>query len=125
MKKITRKVSVFRCETCKTDYKTMRQAIRCEGYPLERKKFKRGDWVRGKEQHVCDHKVKDREFLPIGKVVSVIGPELMDYEYSVKWLGSKLLNSHVFVYEVAYKCICGKDQRHRFYSLELSLLNPR
>ena len=125
MKKITKKVTVFRCEKCKTDYETAREAIKCEGYPTENRVFKKGDWVKGKEQLTCDYEAKDRGFLPIGKVVKVVGPEPMDYEYSVKWLRGELLNSHVFVYEVVYKCICGQERRHIFYSPELSLLNPR
>ncbi len=119
MRKIVRKVVTFRCRFCKTEHKTIREAIRCESFPIEDKKFELGDEVRGLEQHTCDHRLKEKNFLPKGYIIQINGPELMDEEYSNKWLGGKLLNCHVYIYTVEYSCPCGKVRQHQYYSPEI------
>ncbi len=125
MRKIVRKVVTFQCGLCKTEYKTTREAKRCESQPLEEKKFKLGDRVKGREQHTCDHRRKEKNFLPNGRVIEINGPVLMDEEYSNKWLGGELLHCHVFEYLVGYDCFCGKARQHKFYSPELKLLRSK
>lgn len=125
MRKIVRKIIVFQCGVCKTEYKTIREAMRCENQPLEEKQFKLGDRVKGHEQHTCDHRRKEKNFLPNGRVIEINGPVLMDEEYSNKWLGGKLLHCHVYEYLVEYECPCGKVRQHKFYSPELKLLKSK
>lgn len=121
MRKIVRKTVVFQCGVCKVEHKTMKEAIECEGRTLEEKKFKLGDKVRGREKHNCDHGQIEKNFLPRGYVIEIYGPELMDEEYSNKWLGGGLLYCHVYQYRVEYECLCGKVRQYQFYSPELKL----
>ena len=48
---------------------------------------------------------------------------LIDYEYSVKWLSSYGLDSHIFQYEVEYTCpTCNKQHGHLYYAPEICRL---
>ena len=119
MKKIVRKKVLYRCPVCKTAYPRKKDALRCEKLPVEKRAFRVGDKVRNIEPRTCE---QGKNYLFSGKVVRVLGPESSDYEYEVKWLGGKgeRMNSHVFVYEVEFRCPhCKKQKRARYYAPEL------
>ena len=132
MKKITRRVPAhtnrsFQCEICKTKYRTAKQALECEARIKEKKVFKIGDVVRGYECHVCSHEGADRNFLPEGKIVKILGPMVPDYEYEVKWLDGRpeRINGHVYLYEVIYKCLCGKPRGCQYRNPEIFLVKSK
>ncbi len=117
----------YQCEVCGTKYRTEEQALKCEARTKEKKTFKRGDAVRGYECHVCSHGKRDKNFLPEGKVVKTMGPMLPDYEYETKWLNSRSerINGHIYLYEVAYPCLCGKPRRHLYRTPEIMLVKSK
>lgn len=119
-----RTVISYQCETCGTKYRTAEQALKCEARIKEKQVFKRGDFFRAYERHVCNHKGRDKEFLPGGMVIKVLGPMLPDYEYEVKWLGSRpeRLNGHVYQYEVEYQCSCGRPRFTLYWTPEIFLV---
>ena len=125
MRRVVRKTVVYICGVCRTEYGTAKQAKNCETRPLENKKFKLGDFVGGREKHTCDRRSKNNDFFPKGRIIKIVGPQLVDKEYSAKWLGGELRGSHVFMYEVEYKCPCGAIRSHRFYSPELKLVKNK
>jgi hypothetical protein len=123
MRRVTKKVTFYKCEVCRTEYKTIREAMRCEGSLLEEKKFKVDDLVKAKRKHHCDR--SDREFVPTGRVVKITGPVPVDHDFSVRILSNKLLNQHAFQYIVSGKCICGEKMEYQFYSPEIKLVKPK
>jgi hypothetical protein len=123
MRKIVKQVVVYRCKICRTDYKTIRGAMKCEALPVEPKKFKIGDEVKSRGLHVCDKARKEKYFLPKGRVVKITGPALIGWEYS--WLGREFLNQHVYQYVVEYKCPCGEIREDEFYFPQLKLIKEK
>lgn len=121
MRKIVRRVVEFQCDVCKTVYGSAKKAYNCERRVIEKKKFKKGDRVVGLEEHHCSQ--KERNFIPRGVVKKISGLEPMDYEYSLKWLGGALLDSHVRQYLVIYKCLCGENREHLYFSPELKKIS--
>ncbi len=117
MKKIVKEISartsvVYQCEICKTKYRSEKKAKECESRVLEEKLFKVGDEIIIIPALVCsDGRFNGKSFWPKATVVKILGPKLPDYEYEVKWLGSRGLNSHVYQYEVEYACFCGNKPR--------------
>ncbi len=128
MKKIVKEIPArtsvtFQCEICKTKYRSEKKAEECEERVLEEKLFKVGDKVIIIPARVCD-KVGSKSsfgksFWPKATVVKILGPTLPDYEYEVKWLGSRGLNSHVYQYEVEYSCLCGRKRGDLVYTPEI------
>lgn len=122
-----RTVRSYQCGVCGTKYRAAEKAKKCEARIKENKTFKKGDVVRGYERHVCSYMGEDREFQPEGRVIKVLGPMLPDYEYEVKWLDGRFerINGHVYLYEVAYKCLCGKPRKDLFRTPEIFLVKSR
>lgn len=132
MKQIVRRVLAhttrsFQCEVCGTKYSTKKQALKCENRTKENKIFKKGDVVRGLEYYLCDHGKKESKFLPEGRVAVVIGPTLPEYEYEIKWLGGKAerINGHIYLYDVTFKCLCGKVRSDLFRTPELVMVKNK
>lgn len=119
MRTIEKRITLYECGVCKVKYSNKKEAQKCERRELEPKKFKKDDVVEGSEKHVCDHGRGDVNFTPRGTIVNITGPEVMDEEYSLKWLGGKLFNQHVRQYLVLYPCFCSKEREHLYYSVEL------
>lgn len=118
--KITKKITLWQCGICKTKYKTETHARLCQDRFLEKKKFAVGDRVTNKERRVCSK--TNTQYTFTGTVISIQGPEPADGEYERKWLGEKRerLNSHVFSYEVEYRCPqCNKKKSALYYAPEL------
>ena len=132
MKKIVRRVAAhtvrsFQCEICGHGYPTKSQALKCEARVKERRKFRKGDLVKGHELYVCVDGKKKNKFLPEGRITIVIGPTLPEYEYEVKWLGARpeRLNGHIYLYEVTFECLCGRTRSNVFRTPELVLVKSK
>ena len=125
MKKIVKEIPArtsitYQCKDCKTKYRSEKKAKECEERVLEEKLFKVGDKIIIIPARVCnDGEFNWKSFWPKAKVVKILGPMLPDYEYEVKWLGSRGLNSHVYQYEVEYNCLCGKKRGDLVYTPEM------
>jgi len=128
MKKIVKKIPArtsiqYQCEICGTKYRKAAAAKKCEARILEEKKFKVGDKVLIIPARACSQvhttRAFGKPFWPKATVVKVLGPMLPDYEYEVKWLGSRGLNNHVYQYEVKYDCLCGRKRGDLLYLPEL------
>lgn len=117
----------YQCEVCGTKYRTAEQAKKCEARIKENKTFKKRDVVRGYERHVCSHKSGDEKFLPEGRVIKIFGPMIPDYEYEVKWLDGRFerINGHIYLYEVAYECLCGKQRSYLYRTPEIFLVKSK
>ncbi len=117
MKKIVKKIPArtsvtYQCETCKTKYRTAEKAKECENRILEEKIFKIGDEIIIIPARACSNgRFNWKSFWPKATVVKILGPMLPDYEYEVKWLDSRGLNSHVYQYEVEYACFCRREDK--------------
>lgn len=120
-KRVRRIVSTrWLCDVCGISCRSEKSAEKCEARPLEVQPFRIGDYAIWRESKMCD--CSKRAFVPHGEIVDIIGPHRPDYEYEVKWLGGdrKRLASHVFEYELSYRCPrCGDRKRQRFYAPEL------
>lgn len=120
MKERTETVVRYECETCGTRYRNREEAELCEEEPIEEQQFEVGDEVRAIEPRQCWN---GEEYTATGHVLSVQGPKCSDVEYEIKWLGGKRerLESHVFLYEIAYDCpICGNRKTAIYYAPELT-----
>ncbi len=122
--KIPAKTSVsYQCEFCKKKYRSEKKAKGCEERILEEKIFKVGDNVIIIPARACDQVGSrspfGKSFWPKATVVKILGPMLPDYEYEVKWLGSRGLDSHVYQYEVKYTCLCGRKRSDLVYTPEI------
>src|SRR3990172_422212 len=109
MQRIVRAEALYRCDVCKTEYLKKRAAQRCEASPVEDREFRRGDAVRAVERRSC-FLCRPKTYIVRGKVSKVIGPVLMDEEYSKKWLNGRGLGMHVFQYVVAFVKPCCKKR---------------
>lgn len=119
MKRLVSKKVLFQCRVCRTKYASGRAAASCEAKGRERRVFQKGDRVQAKERRQC---FDQSSYVMSGTVIRVIGPRAPDEEYELKWLGGRRerLGSHVYQYEVWYKCpICGKTKTARYYAPEL------
>lgn len=126
MEKVIKRKVFYRCSGCKTKYANKKEALLCEKRILEKKVFNVGSRVKNIETRVCQKKQK-RYFFS-GIVTRIVGPELPDYEYEVKWLGGKeeRLNAHVFVYQVKFRCPkCKETKCCRYYAPELKFISRR
>ncbi len=128
MKKIVKEIPAmtsvsYQCEVCKTKYRSEKQAKECEERILEEKLFKVGDKIIIIPARTCDQVGSTwafgKPFWPKATVVKVLGPMLPDYEYEVKWLGSRGLDNHVYQYEVKYNCLCGDKRGDLLYTPEM------
>lgn len=120
MKQVSKTVTRFQCDTCKTEYHNRREAFDCEAKPCEKKMFSVGDKVSNKEKRTC---IGGKHYIFRGHVIRVIGPEPPDEEYEIKWLGGKRLDRHVYHFEVRYRCpVCKKTKTALYYAPELKLL---
>ncbi len=111
VKNIPAKVSIsYQCKTCKTKYRTVTAAKKCEARILEKREFKVGDAVYPIQKRHCQ--VVSQAYRPKGKIIKIFGPMLPDYEYETKWLGGKTerLNGHIFQYEVKHICPCHNEK---------------
>lgn len=123
MRKVVEKKTLYACSKCRTKHSNEKDAIRCEKMPIEKKEFRIGDRVRNIEPRTCDS--KDKNYIFSGKVVKIIGPQPPDEEYEMKWLKGKpkRINSHVFQYEVEFRCPhCGERRGHLYYAPEIKLI---
>ncbi len=119
-----RVVRRYRCEQCRTKHRSRAQAARCEAMPVEERRFRVGDAVTWREPRHCS--AFDRSYRVRGRVLSVRGPQLPDEEYNNKWLGGMLAGTHVFQYEVSWRCPhCKEPQAGLFYGAELRRLPIR
>jgi len=108
----------YQCAKCKTKYRSKARALQCELLITEEKAFKVGDRVRWCEELHCS--AVNKNYWMDGKVQKILGPALPDFEYNAKWLGGKLFDKHIFMYEVSWKCPhCKLSCSGRYYSLEL------
>ncbi len=81
--------------------------------PVEDKKFEVGDKITNSmEPRVCLS--TNREYRFNGKISKILGPKPPDDEYWNKWLNG-VPNTHVFLYEVTYKCPECKEKRAAVY----------
>ncbi len=126
MKKIVKEIPArtsvtYQCEICKTKYRSEKKAKECEARTLEEKLFKVGDKVFNLEPRCCY--IGSKYFRAKMTVVKILGPMLIDYEYSVKWLSSYGLDSHIFQYEVKYTCpTCNKQRGHLYHAPKICRL---
>ncbi len=118
MKKIVKKTILWRCSVCGADYKNKSDAEKCESRPIEQKKFRIGDQVTNSmEPRICSSAGGEYRFE--GEISEIIGPQPPDEEYWIKWLGG-LPKTHVFLYEVTYKCPkCGRKEDAAYFAPEL------
>ncbi|MDP1718873.1 MAG: hypothetical protein Q8L24_00390 [bacterium] len=123
MKKIVRRETRFRCDVCKTEYDNKKDAKLCESRLVEMPMFRKGDAVRAIEGRRC---VCSKTYLVRGMVTRVIGPVLMDEEYSKKWLNGWMLGRHVFEFGVSFTTPCCEEKTSAiYYGLELKSLCPK
>ncbi len=123
MRRITRVVSLFRCEKCGAEYPTMSEARRCEAGTCERKQFRIGDFVRARERRCCS---LGRSYVMKGRVVAIVGPEPYDAEVLLKGFGVPKTHGHFFWYEVSYCCpVCRRSKRARYPAGALTLLRRK
>lgn len=123
MEKLVKKVVLYRCSVCKSDYTNKRDAQKCESRILEKKAFAIGDMVSNIEPRTCSTRNKNYVFR--GRIVRIFGPTASDYEYECKWLGAiaKRVNGHVFEYQVKFKCPhCKETREERYFAPELKKL---
>lgn len=123
MKKIVKEIPTrtsvsYQCEICKKKYRSEKKAKECEERILEKKIFQIGDEVFNFEPRECY--IGAKPYRVKMTIVKILGPKLPDYEYEVKWLGSKRLDMHIFEYEVQYICPrCGCKKDARYYAPEI------
>lgn len=121
MKKIVKEIPArtlvtYQCEVCKTKYRSKQKAKECEERILEREMFKIGDNVYPIEKRECD----GHPYRPRTKIIEISAPKVPDYEYEVKWLGSKRLDWHVREYIVEFCCPhCKEKYSALYYAPEL------
>lgn len=111
----------YECGVCKTTYDKKDEAQKCENKPVEIKLFKKGDRIKVGYEHTCNQKNKD--FIPRGMVIEILGPEPMDEDYSHRCLGSKLFNWHAYQYVVEFKCLCGEIRQNAFFSPQIKKIS--
>ncbi|MFH1193768.1 MAG: hypothetical protein V1661_02130 [bacterium] len=119
MRKITRKITLYQCSICKTNYPKADEAERCEHMPVEEPAFEIGDKVANIEPLHCQNGPK---YTFRGKIIKISKPRPPDEEYEIKWLGGKKerLYSHVREYKVQYICPkCGRMKTRKYYAPEL------
>ncbi len=124
MRRVVEKRVSYRCSRCDTKYTNKRSALRCDEMPVEATVFKIGSLVRNIEKRMCGR--DQRQYTFSGVVSKIVGPQAPDEEYELKWLGGKpeRLNSHVFLYQVKFRCPhCRKMQEARYFAPELKLIN--
>lgn len=120
MEKIVERKVFYRCSRCRTKYADKAKALQCEQRVLEAKVFTVGSRVKNIEPRFCI--TGQKQYFFSGRVTKIVGPELPDYEYEVKWLEGKKerLGAHVFMYEVKFRCPCCKEIKEvRYYAPEL------
>jgi hypothetical protein len=123
MRKIVKKVVLYRCSVCSTDYTNKRDAEKCELRTLEKKTLSIGDRVTNIEPRSCSMG-HYKPYVFKGRIVKIVGPMASDYEYEVKWLGGKRINSHVFHFQVKFKCPhCKETREERYFAPELKKLS--
>jgi hypothetical protein len=123
MKRIEIHQVLFKCEICNSPYLTEDEASKCEGRIIEKKTLSVGDKVQSVEPRKCD--IKNKRYFFVGEIIKIIGPFPSDYEYEMKWLGSRCdkINGHVFTYRVEFRCpYCGLLRTHDYYDPELKLI---
>jgi len=124
MRRVVEKSVSYRCSRCRTKHTNKRDALRCERMPVEAKTFKIGSRVENVEKRTCARGQKQYTFS--GVVTKIIGPEPPDFEYEVKWLGGRpeRLSSHVFLYQVKFRCPhCKEVREERYYAPELKQIS--
>ena len=124
MKKIVKRVVTYKCDICRTEYGKAGDAKKCEKRSLEVKVFIKNDRVSNIEPRTCS--IHDKNYIFRGKVVRIVGPMASDFECEVKWLGAVLerVNSHVFHYQVKFKCPhCKEVRENRYFAPELKKLS--
>jgi hypothetical protein len=121
VKKIVIPKFLYQCEICRTRHGSKRAARACEAKPREKRAFRVGDRVRGRELRNCPMGQKAQcTYTVIGTVVRVVGPKPMDEDYSVRYLRGWGRDLHVYQYEVGYLCpVCGKMKSFRYYAPEI------
>ncbi|MBI3632839.1 MAG: hypothetical protein HY226_00950 [Candidatus Vogelbacteria bacterium] len=126
MKKIKINRTLYQCEVCKTEYKKEADAKSCEKMLIKEEPFKVGDQVQNVEPRQCN--VNGKIYFFKGRVIKVVGPMPFDEEYERKWLGADptRLNSHVYAYQVEFRCPHCRGQNAKqsaqYYSPELKLI---
>ncbi len=126
MRRVVERSVSYRCSCCRTKHTNKRDAKRCERMPVEAKAFKVGSRVENIEKRICARGRKQYRFS--GVVTKVVGPQAPDYEYEVKWLGGKpeRLRSHVFQYQVKFRCPhCKEIREARYFAPELRTISRR
>ncbi len=108
MQRVVQKEILYICPVCKVKYFNKKEAVLCEKRILEKKKFLVGDRVSNIEPRYCQ--TEDKDYVFSGKIVRILGPQPSDFDYEMRWLGSKRLNYHVFEYEVVFRCPHCKDK---------------
>ena len=110
MKKITKKVIMFQCDICRTEYDKVSDAQECEKKAIEIKKFTKGDQVSNIVARICKKTSKSYTFK--GVIVKIIGPMASDYY------------GHLFQYQVKFKCPqCKEISEARYFAPELKKIN--
>jgi hypothetical protein len=124
MKKIVKRVVVYKCGICRTEYDKASDAKKCEKRVLEVIAFTKGNSVSNIQPRTCN--IHGKHYIFKGKVVKIVGPMASDYEYETKWLGSisERVNGHVFHYQVKFKCPhCKEVREERYFTPELKKLS--
>ncbi len=102
MDRVVKKTVVYRCGTCRHEYRSARAARECERRACEKKAHKKGDLVRvsgAKRTCVHGHRYECR-----GEVRRVLGPLPYDAEIFMKGFGVADSGLHKYLYEVPCAC---------------------
>jgi hypothetical protein len=102
MRKIVKKIVVYRCETCRTDYDRRSDALKCERSGVEKRAYRKGDLVRTRAQCPCGQR-----FAIVGFILKVTGPYAAGPESLLKARGLKPGTGHLYLYQVE-ACRCPK-----------------
>lgn len=114
MKKIVKKITLWKCPVCKTYYKNKSVAEECKSKPVEQQKFKIGDRVTSIEPRVCLSIGEFKNYRFKGRINKIFGPLPVDEDYWNKRFGG-LPDKHVFLYEVTYKCPKCREKKEAIY----------
>lgn len=113
----------YRCSTCRKTYDRRTQATACAKRLVQEKKFAIGDRVIGRESRECQSAHKS--YKPIGCVMDIRGPIMVDEEYNIKWLQNAFANVHTWEYVIMWNCPhCGEHRGGSYYAPELKRLDP-
>ena len=120
MKKFRKIVTIkYGCLVCWNEFDNKRDAKECGAFPIEEKKFKKGDRVKGMFFRECGSKKYKFE----GTITKVeIFPPILDARDRMNF-GGVPADMHLYTYCVVYVCpVCKKEKRKYFFSAQIKLV---